>query len=97
MRIKEKARELLYYRSSNPRQRKFRQLYAVGDIVQGAVLQYVGPNYALVRIEDMTLLARIRPGYPQAKVLSFQVHALYPEIRLQELDLENRQGINLLV
>jgi hypothetical protein len=97
MRIKDKTRELLYYRSANPRQKRFRRIYAIGDIVSGYVLKYVGDKMALVRIDDLNLLARIRPGYPEEKILSFQVIALFPEIKLQEMDMEDRPGINLLV
>ncbi|MFO7818294.1 MAG: hypothetical protein ACQES5_01185 [Thermodesulfobacteriota bacterium] len=98
MRIKNgKNFKYLYQYPSNPRQKKFRQLYQINDIVQGYVLEYIGKKFAIIRIEDMNLLADIRPGYPEGKILSFQVIALYPEIRLQEVDLTDRDGINILV
>ncbi len=97
MRISEKTHQRLLGYGGNPRQIKFRKHYRVGAIVSGYILEYTEKKIALVRIEDMTLIASIRPGYPEGKILSFQVITLYPEIQLQELDTDGYQGLNLLV
>ncbi len=84
------------FRHHTPRADQFRQRYRVGDTLGGELTAHIDPNRAWVRIDDLALVAAIRPGHELGAKLLFTVQSLHPDIVLKEhvsADIELRDAL----
>ncbi len=72
------------FRHHTSRADQFRQRYRAGDTLGGELVAYIGPDRAWVRIDDLALVAAIRPGREPGTNLLFTVQSLHPDIVLKE-------------
>lgn len=88
-----------YLAMDNPRVRKFRTKYKVGDIVPGIILEYDAPRLAWVLVDDLRMLAWVTRDYLRGQRLHLLVENMYPEILLKEIDLnsEDSKGLSIIV
>ncbi len=73
-----------FSRHNTSRADRFRQRHRVGDILKGEVETYISSNRAWVRINDLQLVAAIRPDLKPHSTLLFRVQSLHPDIVLAE-------------
>ncbi|MCA1743852.1 MAG: hypothetical protein LC631_07905, partial [Desulfovibrionales bacterium] len=76
-----------YLSMDNPRVRRFKVKYRVGQIVPGIILDYDSPGLAWVLVDDLRLLASVARDYFRGQRLHLKIESVYPEIVLKEIDL----------
>ncbi len=88
-----------YLALDNPRVRKFRARYRVGQIVHGIILEYDTPMLAWVLVEDLRVLAWVSRDYLRGQRLHLEIIQLCPEIVLKEVDLSDHKskGLSIIV
>ncbi len=88
-----------YLSMENPRVRKFRAKYRVGQVVPGIILDYDAPGLAWVLVDDLRLLAWVAKSYFRGQRLHLIIENIYPEIVLKEIDLtqDERKGLSIIV
>ncbi len=92
-------KEYAFLAMDNPRIRKFRNKYRVGNIVPGIILEYDSPRLAWVLVDDLRMLAWVVRDYFRGQRLHLVIENMYPEIVLKEIDLtdEETRGLSIIV
>lgn len=86
-----------YLSMDNPRVRKFKAKYKIGQIVPGIILDYDAPGLAWVLVDDLRLLAWVARDYFRGQRLHLIIENFYPEIVLKEIDLTQDEGKGLSI
>ncbi|MFP4084601.1 MAG: hypothetical protein ACLFP9_07000 [Desulfonatronovibrio sp.] len=86
-----------YLGMENPRVRKFKTRYRVGEVVSGIVLEYDAPRLAWVLVDDLRLLAWVNRDYFRGQRLHLMIENLHPEIVLKEVYLSDEEGGGLSI
>lgn len=90
--------EASYQGMENPRVRKFKTRYRIGEIVSGIILEYDGPRLAWVLVDDLRLLAFVNRKYFRGQQLYLMIENLHPEIVLKEVYPDGEGGgLNIIV
>ncbi|WP_045212047.1 hypothetical protein [Desulfonatronovibrio magnus] len=96
---KKTQNESAYLSLDNPRVRKFRAKYRVGEVVPGIILEYDAPKLAWVLVDDLRLMAWVLKDYFRGQRLHLLIESVYPEIVMREIDLssEGSKGLSIIV
>lgn len=75
----------------------FRRRHQVGDIVPGALLEWVGDGLGWFEVNGHRLLARTELATEPGDAVAFMIVALQPDITLRPVKPKRGHGLNLRV